>query len=404
LDLAEITGGTPLEDDKYTGQTFGKHGQLTIVGWLGYYRSNKVYILHCKQCSKDAELYGEGYFKGMLCNLNKGCEVCGCSKAYIRSAQQQEVICKRQANEMDITFNGFVGGYKGKTITRVSLECNRHGSWETSTDCFLGKRTGCPQCKYERISERRLIPEEVLAGKCIEVSNNAGYKFLGWKGEYLGVRSFVMVECPIHGEWTSTNASDYTFKQNSCPRCMVEQNATKLRSNEEELVSRFLATGSFVEGTKFSRLPDLGGPWEVYCPRCETTNISSLGSLSKGYPPCKCSSQYQTKTYLVLLSDNNLPVALKFGISVDPWRRALEYEKRCTFDTKLLGVWDFPDKNSCLSAERSCRSELVTGIISKEEMKDGYTETTSPLNVERIIKIYEQHGGKKSWSNPNLLI
>ena len=40
------------------------YGPLTVVGWSGKNNhSSKFYVLTCKVCSSDLELFGNGYFK-----------------------------------------------------------------------------------------------------------------------------------------------------------------------------------------------------------------------------------------------------------------------------------------------------------------------------------------------------
>lgn len=54
---------------------------------------------------------------------------------------------------------------------------------------------------------------------------------------------------------------------------------------------------------------------------------------------------------------------------------------------------EFPDKQSCLKAERECLQELDCGVLSREEMPDGYTETTDASNLVKIENIYRRNGG-----------
>jgi hypothetical protein len=62
---------------------FGEEGQIEVVGWSGNKdgKGDKLYILKCNKCSKDSELFGEGYFRSTKGNLVKGAVPCGCSKS-----------------------------------------------------------------------------------------------------------------------------------------------------------------------------------------------------------------------------------------------------------------------------------------------------------------------------------
>ncbi|MEH2778750.1 hypothetical protein, partial [Klebsiella pneumoniae] len=40
--------------------------------------------------------------------------------------------------------------------------------------------------------------------------------------------------------------------------------------------------------------------------------------------------------------------------------------------------------------ERRIKKELQVGYLSKDEMKDGYTESCSPLYLDDMMRIYEE--------------
>ena len=70
-----------LQQDKWSlsKPKFGKDNQLTVVGWSGKCSTNIIYLLHCSECAKDTELFGEGYFKSLKSNLTKSQIPCGCA-------------------------------------------------------------------------------------------------------------------------------------------------------------------------------------------------------------------------------------------------------------------------------------------------------------------------------------
>lgn len=56
-------------------------------------------------------------------------------------------------------------------------------------------------------------------------------------------------------------------------------------------------------------------------------------------------------------------------------------------------IWEFPSKKHCRDAENECKRELECGVLSKEDMPDGWTETTHVYNLGRIKDTYAKHGG-----------
>lgn len=60
---------------------------------------------------------------------------------------------------------------------------------------------------------------------------------------------------------------------------------------------------------------------------------------------------------------------------------------------KHFATWEFPDVSSCKKAEKEVKLSIQTAVIDKELMRDGWTETCWPHEIDKIIKIYEDFGG-----------
>ena len=83
------------------------------------------------------------------------------------------------------------------------------------------------------------------------------------------------------------------------------------------------------------------------------------------------------------------------GIANKSEVRLLNQNSCCIYEVENFGVWEFETKKSCLAAERECKQTLECGVLTKEEMPDGFTESTWAFNLDKIISIYEKHGGKR---------
>jgi hypothetical protein len=86
-------------------------------------------------------------------------------------------------------------------------------------------------------------------------------------------------------------------------------------------------------------------------------------------------------------------LALKFGIAVNYQSRVVKQNNNSIYQVVNYGVWEYPTILQCTQAERDCKVQLKCGILSKQEMMDGHSETVYPLNLEDIMDIYERHGG-----------
>lgn len=313
-------------EDERLGETFGPNNQLTIVGWSGKQGTTKRYLVKCHICSEDSDLFGEGYFRIIKSEINKGTLPCGCSKIPKWSKDQHLILCQRKAKELGVTFRGFVGEFKGAK-TRCILNCPQHGDYEVGKISYLVNRDykGCSACKSQTTSERVTKPDS-------------------------------------------------------------------------EMIESFMRLGVFHKDTKFWRSDRLNSYgyktyWKLFCPVCEEEAESYTGSLQNGCVPCACKTTKSNRAYITGIYDSSNIVAVKFGVARSPERRLKEQTSKTIYDLETLGVWEFPKESMCLIAERECKSRLECAVLPKEEIMDGYTETSYVSNIDSIISIYEEFGG-----------
>ena len=165
MNISELLDSSAgLQDDvDELNKRFGTFKQLEVIGWSGRdTRGYKFYILKCDICSRDNELFGEGYFKILRNNLLNGVLPCGCSKSPRWSQEQFYTICSRKASDLGYIFSGFVGEWEG-AHTKVSMLCHTHGVWETTTiHSVTAGGTGCPLCKVIKVGEKNRKTDEVM--------------------------------------------------------------------------------------------------------------------------------------------------------------------------------------------------------------------------------------------------
>lgn len=314
---------------KYDGSEGTPYGNLTVLGWNGKVGNPKKYIVECSVCKQDEELYGEGLFAMMPCHLRNGGLPCGCAEKPNWTEQQY--------------------------ILRAQRVC----------------------------SER-------------------GLKFIGWQGEFsTALKTRVIVECLEHGEFypgSLASAFRPTSEHSGCPKCFAIRMGNFKRKDDQVMIDKFMSSGGFAEGTRFRRSDrlDKNGHkryWYMYCPDCETEGEANMVGFYKGARCCNCTSQRPQETYINLLMEKDDVVAIKFGVANNSEERIKNQSRLCSYEIVNYGVWKYPKVSSCRSAERACMKELDCGVVSKELMPDGYTETTSPLNIDKVMTIFEREGG-----------
>lgn len=120
------------------------------------------------------------------------------------------------------------------------------------------------------------------------------------------------------------------------------------------------------------------------------TSVKSF-MQGRGCPHCKGKNQKQA--YLHLIKDGDTPVAVKYGIAKLWDRRLREVRGKTPLSVENIGVWNFPTVKACKKVERDVADFVGGGYLKAREFPDGWTETTTTLNTDIIIKIYESSGG-----------
>lgn len=232
---------------------------------------------------------------------------------------------------------------------------------------------------------------------CIE----RGLIFKGWYGEFTTAnKTKVIAECPEHGEFWSMTISYFLIKggYKGCAGCFALRMGDYKRKDDSVMIETFMASGGYSEGTIFTRSERVNKHghlkyWYMDCPDCGERGEGHIVGLYKGSRSCACTYQRPQETYINLLYDNENIVAIKFGVANIALERIKHQDQTCIYKVVNHGVWVYPTVAQCRKAERTCMHNLETGVVSKLEMPDGYTETTYPYNIDSVIEIFERCGG-----------
>jgi hypothetical protein len=230
--------------------------------------------------------------------------------------------------------------------------------------------------------------------------NLSGFSFLGFIGDKITSQTKLRLECKEHGIWETTSIESFV-NGGMCMPCVLVRNGKNKRLDDSVVIESILASGNFHPDTVFRRSErktsqGVSNYWYVDCPDCGTTGEAWIGNLQNGSRPCECSKGRQTEAYINIIYDNDLPIAIKFGISRNSLLRLYFINHNSVYDVSNYAIYNFPNTFSTKAAERECKSSLECGILSKNEVPGGYSETTYVYNLEKVVEIYEKHGGIKS--------
>lgn len=388
--------------------------KLSFIGFAEKYSNASTKLLvSCGKCSHD-RFVKEGFCKGVFITTYDGIKAgtlpCRCSPCYKWSHQQQDARMKFLAEENGLTIIKKLGSARNYNDTKFLLSDKDGNQWSCSIQSAFFRKTPLAypgknikvRSENSRATERDWEERFLSTGKFVQGTT---FKRLA-KRNHQGVFSFWEVFCPVcaDDDYSRAGLCNGTFISNSTNlskgqvpcRC----NTKKHNWTEEQQIFR-ISPELEARGWEFLGWVDgyRGSKSKFYykCPhhphhKCEA-NISSFLSLGRGCPLCSGKSQKQA--YLHAVQDGEIIWAVKFGISND-WEKRL-YMQNYLNAIKLenLGVWEFSSVKTCKLAEKECKMSLQTGVVSKNEMPDGWSETTLSLNIEKVIAIYEKHGGKR---------
>ena len=384
-----------------------KGGTLTVVGWCGKKGATKYYVVECNLCKKDKELNGDGVYGMLKGDLRKGSIPCRCSKSTRYTKDQWKVRVRRSAEGKGLKFISFVGEFKGGG-TKLKLFCPNHGSWEsTSIASLVNSGNGCPSCSRTVITAASTKEDDHHVTQFMAAGGfQKGARF--WRSERKnsrGHRVYWFYKCPVcsEDEYAKVGLCSGVFEADcgNLKRGLLPCRCSKHPYLTEDQWTYRMGKEAKEKGHTFVKWVEESGTMEKFqylCPlHGEQVTTATNYLQGKGCP--SCAGHLQRQCYINQVIDGGLVVALKFGISKESSRRLVRQNATNLFTMEQIGVWEFPSVKACKAAEKQCKKELECGILMKRELPDGHTETTHIKNLDRIIEIYENHGGKRINTN-----
>ena len=204
--------------------------------------STTKYIITCSICSQDEELFPYKSLITRKANLLKNESPCGCGVSYRWSEEQ--------------------------TLLRVKRDCTSRGS----------------------------------------------VTLLGFVEPWAGNKTKLKLRCDYDGNiWDTTTVSNFFCSRNTIHKntncCQVCTQKLAIKTNtksDSSLIAAFISSGSFLEGTVFTRCENVNGRyrWEVKCPICSVDEYTTHGvcsglfsstsaRLRVGGKSCRCSKNYR---------------------------------------------------------------------------------------------------------------
>lgn len=318
-----------------------------------------------------------------------------------KSWEQYKEECIPIAESKQIQILGWTGQWKG-VYTKLDLLCHCGYKWDTTSINSFKCGSGCPQCRRKNIRKSQTMSDDQHIADFFstgEFKEGTIFTNTGTRGK--GCRNIIwMVECPVcsHDEYVQAGVCDGKFysEGDNLKRGYIPCRCGNYRYTEDQITYRVKKE---VEGKGYVWVdwitkPSSIGKFKYLClvHGEQIGSAHNLLSLGRGCPMCAGHSQQQL--YINIVKDDNIIVALKFGIAKDSDRRLNIQNSRNLFFMERICLYDFSTVKQCKAAERAIKKKLKTGILTARELKDGHTETVSVSDLENLQKIITQYGGK----------
>lgn len=188
-------------------------GKLIVVGIVKKSK-HTTFKLVCTECSKDPELFPDGYFVSVKSSMVRGIKPCGCGKN-VRWKDWQYLILARRAAKDRFLVHGFAEEFHGQD-TKLNLECLKDGyKWATSINNIMNGK-GCPKCA----GNIKPTEQEALQ-KCIDICKEMDYDAICFVDGYKGAhKTRFEYNCKTHGK-QNVCYNDFVNSGRRCGGCAV---------------------------------------------------------------------------------------------------------------------------------------------------------------------------------------
>jgi Zn ribbon nucleic-acid-binding protein len=263
-------------------------------------------------------------------------------------------------NKYDYSKSVYIGSNKKITIT-----CPIHGDFETYANCHISRGDGCPKCtSISKSKALRLTSEEFIK----RLKNIYGDFYDYSEVNYSGIRSEIILICPIHGKFI--RKADSLLKGRGCPKCKEQD---RLQTCNEHLINKYI---DYFPDLDYSKTKYIGYDKKVTitCPKHGDFQVYPLNFLkSKGCP--KCSMEHHgknmSKSYEDFIKDAKYIHGDKYDYS------KVEYincrEKVCIICPEHGEFWQTPNSHiqgsGCPNCSNSKGEMLICNFLLYNNIK-----------------------------------
>lgn len=203
-------------------------------------------------------------------------------------------------------------------------------------------------------------------------SSEAGQEFLGYAEVWRGNVTYLRLRCKVCGhEHEKCNVANY-LRDRECPLCAINIRAEARVKSDSTMISSFLKTGVFSQGTTFQRIGGAGRRrWSVVCGECSDEYTADRSNLQAGKRSCSCSAGGGI--------DVKLPVYFYVLYVAGESRNFIGF-----------GITNFPERRMYLHDKELEKHDLSFSIVKFVKFFEGKLALEMESRIKRELQIEDQ--------------
>lgn len=202
---------------------------------------------------------------------------------------------------------------------------------------------------------------------------------------YIRRHTDIDIICPIHGKFTQV--AHYHLLGYGCKQCGIEQNRqARMKSTQQYIIDARKVHDNRYDYSKV----EYDGIYSLINIECPVHGMFIQRAHDHlngcGCPSCtKSGYKSNQKGYLYIQIVNE--DVYKLGITNNPSSRIEQINSKSEFNHQYYKIFSSDDGKIISLLEREILKEIPHGVISKDQMKDGYTETFSSEYIDKVLEI-----------------
>lgn len=321
-----------------------------------------------------------------------GCIECAARDRGLEGRLTKEDVIQRFVEKHGHLYDYSQVDYKGYSEP-VKIYCKTHLLWFTQPPQLHLQGTGCVLCSNQKKSDGNLGKSR--GGKTTEEFIESAIKVHGDKYDYRlvdyrGVSEYVKIVCKEHGLFIQHAGRHLDGR--GCQKCGKIKASLNNRTPLDDFKSACVDQHNNFYDYSLVEYETLRDKVKIICPIhgvfLQKASDHIYGKICK---KCTNGGGYNPDTsgyfYILKVTDD----CIKFGITKNIENRLKTIRDYSVHDVTLMYSFKFEDGRIPPTIESDVKKLISCGILPKEEMYSGFTETTDIANLRIILDVVDKY-------------